>query len=139
MELLHRPVGGAESPYHIGVEPNSWLLKTAWPAESSKWAVRLVEETTCQVLEASGLATEQIDCWLFDQANVRILDAAIEALEINRERVVMHMDRYGNTSAGSIPIALDETVRAGGIRRGDHLLMSGFGAGLAWGTIVWRW
>jgi 3-oxoacyl-[acyl-carrier-protein] synthase-3 len=101
--------------------------------------VRLVEETTRQVLDASGLSTEQIDCWLFHQANVRILDAAIEALEIDRERVVMHMDRYGNTSAGSIPIALDETVRAGGIRRGDHLLMSGFGAGLAWGTIVWRW
>lgn len=138
MELLHRPVGGAESPYQIGVEPNSWLLKMDG-RPVFKWAVRLVEETTRQVLDASGLSTEQIDCWLFHQANVRILDAAVEALEIDRERVVMHMDRYGNTSAGSIPIALDETVRAGGIRRGDHLLMSGFGAGLAWGTIVWRW
>lgn len=137
-ELLHRPVGGAESPFHAGVEPSSWLLKMDG-RPVFKWAVRLVEETTRQVLDASGLSTEQIDCWLFHQANVRILDAAIEALEIDRERVVMHMDRYGNTSAASIPIALDETVRAGGIRRGDNLLMSGFGAGLSWGTIAWRW
>lgn len=137
-ELLHRPVGGAESPFHTGVEPSSWLLKMDG-RPVFKWAVRLVEETTRQVLDASGLSTEQIDCWLFHQANVRILDAAIEALEIDRERVVMHMDRYGNTSAASIPIALDETVRAGGIRRGDNLLMSGFGAGLSWGAIAWRW
>ena len=71
-----------------------------------------------------GSSTEQIDCWLLHQANIRILDAAIEALGIDRERVVMHIDRYGNTSAGSVPIALDETLRAGGIRRGDQLLMA---------------
>jgi 3-oxoacyl-[acyl-carrier-protein] synthase-3 len=51
----------------------------------------------------------------------------------------MHMERYGNTSGATIPLALDETLRAGKIRRGDTLLMSGFGAGLTWGTIVWRW
>ena len=51
----------------------------------------------------------------------------------------MHLDRYGNTSAASIPIALDETFRDGGIRRGDNIVMSGFGAGLAWGTLAWRW
>lgn len=139
MELLHRPGGGAETPFNLATtEPNSWYLKMDG-RPVFKWAVRLVEDTTRQVLDAAGLSTEQIDCWLFHQANVRILDAAIEALGIERERVVMHMDRYGNTSAASIPIALDETVRAGGIRRGDHLIMSGFGAGLAWGTIAWRW
>jgi 3-oxoacyl-[acyl-carrier-protein] synthase III len=139
MELLHRPGGGAEAPFDLAkTEPNSWFLKMDG-RPVFKWAVRLVEDTTRQVLDAAGLSTEQIDCWLFHQANVRILDAAVEALGIERERVVMHMDRYGNTSAASIPIALDETVRAGGIRRGDHLIMSGFGAGLAWGTIAWRW
>lgn len=139
IDLLHRPGGGAETPFNLATtEPNSWFLKMDG-RPVFKWAVRLVEETTRQVLDAAGLSTEQIDCWLFHQANVRILDAAIEALGIERERVVMHMDRYGNTSAASIPIALDETVRAGGIRRGDHLLMSGFGAGLSWGAIAWRW
>ncbi|MCC6491402.1 MAG: ketoacyl-ACP synthase III [Pirellulales bacterium] len=137
-DMLCRRVGGAERPYHCGAEEGSWLLEMDG-RPVFKWAVRLVEESTRQVLDAAGLSTDQIDCWLLHQANVRILDAAIEALEIERERVVMHMDRYGNTSAASIAIALDETLRAGGIRRGDHLLMSGFGAGLAWGTLAWRW
>jgi 3-oxoacyl-[acyl-carrier-protein] synthase-3 len=104
-----------------------------------KWAVRVVEESSRQVLAAAGLEPRQIDCWIFHQANVRILDAVIEALDIDRQRVVMHMDRYGNTSAASIPLALDETVRAGKIRRGDAIVMSGFGAGLTWGAAVWRW
>jgi 3-oxoacyl-[acyl-carrier-protein] synthase-3 len=139
MEMLCRKVGGIEQPFETtGPQPGSWLLHMDG-RPVFKWAVRIVEESTRQVLEASGLSTDQINCWLFHQANVRILDAAIEALDIDRERVVMHMDRYGNTSAASIPIALDETLRAGGIRRGDHLLMSGFGAGLSWGTIAWRW
>ena len=139
MEMLNRPVGGAQRPFKAeGPQDDSWLLvMDGRPV--FKWAVRIVEESARQVLDASGLSTDQINCWLLHQANVRILDAAIEALGIERERVVMHMDRYGNTSAASIPIALDETLRAGGIRRGDHLLMSGFGAGLAWGTIAWRW
>jgi 3-oxoacyl-[acyl-carrier-protein] synthase-3 len=139
VEMLTRPVGGAEKPFRTGAtQEGSWLLEMDG-RPVFKWAVRLVEDSARQVIEAAGLTTDQINCWLLHQANVRILDAAIEALDIDRERVVMHMDRYGNTSAASIPIALDETLRAGGIRRGDHLLMSGFGAGLAWGTIAWRW
>lgn len=137
-DMLCRRVGGAQRPYQIGVEDGSWLLDMDG-RPVFKWAVRVVEESTRQVLDAAGLSTEQINCWLLHQANVRILDAAVEALEIDRERVVMHMDRYGNTSAASIAIALDETLQAGGIRRGDHLIMSGFGAGLAWGTLAWRW
>ena len=104
-----------------------------------KWAVRLVDECSRDVVSTAGLELVDIDWWMLHQANVRILDAAVEALGIDRERVVMHLDRYGNTSAASIPIALDETVRAGGIRRGHHLLLSGFGAGLTWGTVAFRW
>jgi 3-oxoacyl-[acyl-carrier-protein] synthase-3 len=136
--MLCRRVGGAEQPFQVGSPEGSWLLEMDG-RPVFKWAVRVVEESTRQILQASGLSSEQINCWLLHQANVRILDAAIEALDIDRERVVMHMDRYGNTSAASIPIALDETLRAGGIRRGDHLVMSGFGAGLAWGALAWRW
>mgnify|MGYP002625850554 FL=1 len=104
-----------------------------------KWAVRLVDESVRRVIDHAGLSSEQISQWFFHQANVRILDAAVEALGIDRDRVVMHLDRYGNTSAASIPIALDETFRAGDLRRGDNVVMSGFGAGLAWGTLAWRW
>ena len=104
-----------------------------------KWAVRLVEESSRQIIEHAGLSIADIDWWLFHQANERILDAAAQALKIDRERVVMHLDRYGNTSGGSIPIALDETLRAGRIQRGQHLLLCGFGGGLTWGTMALRW
>jgi 3-oxoacyl-[acyl-carrier-protein] synthase-3 len=137
-DLLCRRVGGAERPFRHGEQNGSWYIEMDGKPVF-KWAVRVVEETSRQVVEAAAWELEQVDCWLFHQANVRILDVAIEALGISRERVVMHMDRYGNTSAASIPLALDETLRAGGIRRGDQLVMSGFGAGLTWGTIAWRW
>lgn len=137
-EVLCRRVGGAEQPYRPDAEDGSWLLEMDG-RPVFKWAVRVVEESTRQVLHEANLSTDQVNCWILHQANVRILDAAVEALHIDRERVVMHMDRYGNTSSASIAIALDEALRAGGIRRGDHLLMSGFGAGLAWGTLAWRW
>jgi 3-oxoacyl-[acyl-carrier-protein] synthase-3 len=138
-DMLCRTVGGSARPFRpAGPQDGSWYLEMDG-RPVFKWAVRVVEESSRQVLEAAGLEVEQIDCWLLHQANVRILDAAIEALGLLRERVVMHMDRYGNTSAASIPLALDETLRRGGIRRGDHLMMSGFGAGLTWGTLAWRW
>lgn len=138
-DLLCRPLGGAQRPCHPDepVGPGWYVQMEGRPV--FKWAVRLVEENAGQVLDYAGLSSDQIDHWIFHQANTRILDAAAEALGIDRRRVVMHLDRYGNTSAGSIPIALDETYRAGAISSGDRILMSGFGAGLAWGTLAWRW
>lgn len=137
--LLCRSVGGAARPFRAaGPQDGSWYIEMDGKPVF-KWAVRIVEQSALQVLDAAGWSPDQVDCWLLHQANVRILDAAIEALGVSRERVVMHMDRYGNTSAATIPLALDETLRAGGIRRGDHLVMSGFGAGLTWGTIAWQW
>jgi 3-oxoacyl-[acyl-carrier-protein] synthase-3 len=88
---------------------------------------------------AAGLSLDQIDWWLFHQANARILDAAAESLGIDRDRVIMHLNRYGNTSAASIPIALDESIRAGQIKRGQNLMLFGFGAGLTWGAMTLRW
>lgn len=133
-ELLYRQSGGAAKPY----DANAWYMQMDG-RPVFKWAVRLVDEVSRKVIEAAGLTVEQIDWWLLHQANVRILDAAAESLDLDRDRVVMHLNRYGNTSAGSIPIALDETLRAGNIQRGQHLLMSGFGAGLTWGTTAFRW
>lgn len=139
-ELLTRRHGGTQAPV-MGAGStldHDWYFQMEGRSVF-KWAVRLVDEDVRQVLAHADLKPEQIDCWLFHQANVRILDAAVDALGISRERVVMHLDRYGNTSAASIPLALDETLRAGGVKAGDHIVMCGFGAGLAWGTIAWRW
>jgi 3-oxoacyl-[acyl-carrier-protein] synthase-3 len=133
-DLLCRHTGGAAKPY----DPSAWYMHMDG-RPVFKWAVRLVDEVSRQVVEAAGLELAEIDWWLFHQANVRILDAASESLGLDPEKVVMHLDRYGNTSAASIPIALDETLRAGKIYRGQTLLMLGFGAGLTWGTVAWRW
>ena len=104
-----------------------------------KWAIRLVEENMRQVVGAAGLTLEQLRLIVLHQANVRILDGIADALGLDKSKVVVQLDRYGNTSAASIPLALEECLQAGRVRRGDPILMSGFGAGLAWGTGVWRW
>ena len=138
-ELLWRPVGGARQPYGSRVEGDGTCFLEMEGRAVFKWAVRLVDRCSRDLVKAAELGIDQIDWWLLHQANARILDAAADSLGIDHEKVFMHLDRYGNTSAGSIPLALDEMVRAGSIQRGQHLLMCGFGAGLTWGTTVWRW
>ncbi len=76
-----------------------------------KWAVRLLDDSSRQVLAAAGFKTSDVGVWMFHQANIRILDAAADALDIDRAKIETHIDRYGNTSAGSVPIALDEALR----------------------------
>jgi len=139
VDLLCRPTGGSRNVFDpTAKNDGSWFMQMDGRAVF-KWAVRLVEQNARDVLKSAELEIEQVDWWLLHQANVRILNAATDSLGVDREKVVQHMDRYGNTSAASIPIALDETLRAGKIERGNLLLMSGFGAGLAWGTTVFRW
>jgi len=104
-----------------------------------KWAVRFLVETTLDILRETKLTPSDLDLVVLHQANMRIIDSAVNDLELDREKVVVNLDRYGNTSAASIPLVLDEANRQGRIRRGDHVLLSGFGAGLAWGTAVVRW
>lgn len=138
--LLERPMGGVRRPFDLGADPREtpWLLKMDG-RPVFKWAVRLLEDTFSQVLDGAGYRKEDVKLWLLHQANLRIIDAAAEAAGIDRERVVVNLDRYGNTSAASIPIALDESVRAGRVSRGDELMLCGFGAGLSWGTALLRW
>jgi 3-oxoacyl-[acyl-carrier-protein] synthase-3 len=90
-------------------------------------------------LQHSHLTIDDIDVFIPHQANIRIINAALDALHIPREKVFCNLHKYGNTSAGSIPLALDEAVQEGRIRPGSLIVMSGFGAGLAWGTVVMRW
>jgi 3-oxoacyl-[acyl-carrier-protein] synthase-3 len=104
-----------------------------------KWAVRLLIDSIRDALRHAELEITDLRHVIMHQANIRIMEAAAEDLGIPRERLLVNLDRYGNTSAGSIPLGLDEASRAGCIQRGDHLLLCGFGAGLAWGTAVVRW
>jgi 3-oxoacyl-[acyl-carrier-protein] synthase-3 len=104
-----------------------------------KWAVRLVAQSVRDVLEHAKLTIADVDLVLLHQANIRIIDAAAEVLGLARSKVIANLDRYGNTSAGSIPLALDEALQQGRVKPGDNILICGFGAGLAWGTALWRW
>jgi 3-oxoacyl-[acyl-carrier-protein] synthase-3 len=139
MELLYRPSGGSRQPIDAErfADGSYYVRMDGRPV--FKWAIRLLEDTCRDVIRAARYTHGDIDLWVMHQANLRIIDAAIENMGIDRNKVVIHLDRYGNTSAGSVPIALDESCQAGRVRRGDAILMSGFGAGLSWGTAVMRW
>jgi 3-oxoacyl-[acyl-carrier-protein] synthase-3 len=107
--------------------------------ETFKTAVRTMTEVCREVLKESGFVPADVSWMIPHQANDRIVQAVGERLEIPPERRVVNISRYGNTSAASIPIALDEYVRAGKVRRGDLILFTAFGAGLTWGAALVRW
>ena len=101
-----------------------------------KFAVRVLEESARETVAAAGMKLSDIDWLIPHQANVRILEATARKLELPREKLVVTVDHHGNTSAASVPLALDEFVRAGRIRRGERLLLQGVGGGFTWGSCV---
>jgi 3-oxoacyl-[acyl-carrier-protein] synthase-3 len=107
--------------------------------EVFKFAVGVVPKSVRQVLSRAGLAMSDVDHVVLHQANIRIMQAMSEKLDIPEERLIVNLDRYGNTSAASIPIALNEAVLQGRVKPGELLILCGFGAGLAWGTSILRW
>ena len=107
--------------------------------EVYKFAVQIMGEVALKAIEAAGLTAADIDLLIPHQANIRIIEKAAERMGLPREKVVVNLDRYGNTSAASIPLALDEAARAGRLQPGSLLVLVGFGAGLTWGANVIRW
>jgi len=103
------------------------------------FAVRSMEESTRRCLELTGLAPEDLEVVIPHQANLRIIDAVRERLGLPPEKVPVNIDRYGNTSSASIPITLDELVRAGRLKPGDHVGFCAFGGGATWGASIARW
>lgn len=138
-DLLITPMSGTREPVSPeGLDAGrQYIYMDGRPV--FKWAVKLVPQSTREVLAAANLTIDQLRGVILHQANARIIDAVAKELELPADKVWRNIERYGNTSAGSIPLVLDEHVRAGHVRRGDLLLISGFGAGLAWGTGIWRW
>ncbi len=137
--LLQCAAGGTRHPMTIDdVEAGRHFLSMDGRTVF-KWAVRVLTDTIELVLSKSGMSIHDVSMFLVHQANKRIIDAAISQLGIDPDRVFSNLERYGNTSGGSIPLALDEAFQAGQINRGDTILMCGFGAGLTWGTSLFRW
>ena len=137
--MLDRKSGGSRRPPNVAdIEQGLHYLQMDG-RNVFKWAVNTVTSTIRLVLEKSGLGVDDVDLFVLHQANLRIINAAAESLGIPPEKLFVNLQKYGNTSGGSIPIALDEACEMGRIRRGSTVLMSGFGAGLTWGTGLFRW
>ena len=102
-------------------------------------AVRIVVESASNALERGGVGIDDVKWFAPHQANVRIIEAAGNRLGIPAERTLVNIDRYGNTSAASIPLVLAEAADDGRLQQGDLVLLSGFGAGLTWGSAILRW
>ncbi|XWS38531.1 hypothetical protein CRYUN_Cryun19dG0139200 [Craigia yunnanensis] len=107
--------------------------------EVFRFAVRCVPQSIESALEKAGLVAASIDWLLLHQANQRIIDAVATRLEFPQEKVISNLENYGNTSAASIPLALDEAVRSGKVKSGHTIATAGFGAGVTWGSAVIRW
>ena len=107
--------------------------------EVYRFAVKVFAESALQALEKAGLTPEDVDLFIPHQANVRIIDAAARRLKISLDRLMVNVDRYGNTSAASVPMALYEAAEAGRLADGDNLVCVGFGAGLSWAATAIRW
>ena len=107
--------------------------------EVYKFAVSCVPQSIQSCLDSLSLSIEHVDWLLLHQANVRILNAVASRLTIPKDKLISNLEKYGNTSAASIPLALDEAIRDCKVSSGDLIVMSGFGAGLTWGTLILRW
>jgi 3-oxoacyl-[acyl-carrier-protein] synthase-3 len=108
-------------------------------AEVYKFAIKIMGEASLEALCRANLKSDDVDLFIPHQANIRIINASAERMGLTPDRVFINVQKYGNTSAGSIPIALAEAVQQGRVKRGDVLVFVGFGAGLTWGANVVRW
>ncbi len=138
-DLLDRPCGGSKSPATpADIEQGRTYLRMDG-RNVFKWAIKAITNSIDVVLKQSGTAVDDVNLYLLHQANIRIISHATEDLGIPREKLYNNLFHYGNTSGASIPLALDEAIKAGRLSRGDTTLLAGFGAGLTWGTCLMRW
>jgi 3-oxoacyl-[acyl-carrier-protein] synthase-3 len=139
-DFINMPGGGSNYPAN---DPRTLEQKLPYIRmkgnETFKVAVKAMADVTAGLLAEQGFKNEEIEVFIPHQANSRIIDAVGARLKFPPERVYKNVDRYGNTSAASIPIALDELVQANRIKTGDLVLMTAFGAGLVWGSVLVRW
>ncbi len=138
-EILYQPSSGTRNPVsHAAIDAGMQYIHMAG-REVFKFAVTSMVEATEIALRKAGLERRDINFLIPHQANRRIIDAAVKYLEVPREKVLVNIQEYGNTSSASIPMALAEAVEAKRIGGGDVVVLVGFGAGLSWGAVVWRW
>ncbi len=138
-ELLYMPGGGSRIPAsEESIKNRAHFLKMAGQ-EVFKEAVKAIESSSMEAIRLADLTPDDIDLFIPHQANYRILEAVRKRIGLPAEKVFSNLDRYGNTSSASVPIALDEAVRSGRVKKDDKILISVFGAGFTWGAAVVNW
>jgi 3-oxoacyl-[acyl-carrier-protein] synthase III len=136
---LYVPAGGSKLPASAEtVQAKQHFVKMDGH-EVYRFAVTAMSQAATQAIAGAGLKSDDIDLFIPHQANIRIIQSAARALKLPMERVFVNVDRYGNTSSASIPIALCEAIEQGRVRQGDRLVVVGFGAGLTWASAVVQW
>ena len=138
-ELLYIPGGGSRTPHTVdSIEAGEHFLRMEGK-EVFKFAVTKMIAATDIALQKANLKKSDLDWLIPHQANRRIITAAAKYLEMPEEKVIVNIEEYGNTSAASIPMALAEAVASGKIKNGDIIVFVGFGGGLSWGAVCWKW
>ena len=138
-ELLYQPAGGSRHPAtHDTVDKRMHYAKMRG-SDVFKVAVRMFAESAERILTRNGFTADDLSLFIPHQANLRIIEAACKRAGLPMERVFVNVDRYGNTGAASVYVALEEALATGRIKRGDLVLMAAFGGGFAWGAVLMRW
>lgn len=138
-DTLWIPSGGSMSPVTKDFAFDGSDMINMSGGDIFKVAVRAMSDASLRVLEAAGVSSDQLRWIVPHQANIRIIEAIAKRLKVGMDRVIVNIHKYGNTSAGSVPLALDETFRAGKIKEGDYILLVAFGGGVIWGATLIKW
>jgi len=138
-ELLYQPAGGSRIPATAETVANRMHYAKMKGNEVFKVAVRMFAECAEKILARNGFTADDVSLFIPHQANLRIIEAACKRVNLPMDRVFVNVDRYGNTGAASVYVALEEALAAGRIKRGDLVLMAAFGGGFAWGAALMRW
>jgi len=137
-ELLYLPGGGSRIPPSYQMLDAGLQYVKMQGNEVYKYAIRTMVDAARQTMKSKKITSKEIDWFIPHQANIRIMEEVANRLEIPMEKVIVTIHKYGNTSAASIPTALDEAVRAGKVKRGDLILTNSFGAGFTWGAALFK-
>jgi 3-oxoacyl-[acyl-carrier-protein] synthase-3 len=138
-ETLTLPAGGSRMPASVETVKAGKHFIHMDGSEVYKFAVSIMPKATLRVIEKAGLNLEDIDYVVPHQANSRIVEAAARRLKMDGEKIFVNLNKYGNMSSASVPVALDEALEQGRIKKGDNVVLVGFGAGLTWGSCAMKW
>ena len=138
-DVLIVPAGGSRLPTTIETVTNKLHSIQMEGKDVFKFAVRIMVKASLDAVEKANLKLEDLDFLVPHQANIRIIDAALKKLKLSKNKACINLNKYGNMSSASIPVAFDEAVKEGRINKGDNIVLVAFGAGLTWGSLVIKW